>query len=180
MIGVAVDDTIHFLARFNAEARARGSERAAVGHALGSILRPVTLTTAALCLSFAAFLLSPLASHAEFGALAALALLLAWLTDILVTPALGSMVRIVTLWDLLRADLGSSPQLTIPLLSDFNKEVSAAYGAQFEDLMGLKGIAKRSAFVVDGAGTIRYASVSDDPKILPDFAAIKACLQSLN
>ena len=70
--------------------------------------------------------------------------------------------------------------ITIPLLSDFNKEVSAAYGAQFEDLMGLKGIAKRSAFVVDGAGTIRYASVSDDPKILPDFAAIKACLQSLN
>jgi len=70
--------------------------------------------------------------------------------------------------------------ITIPLLSDFNKEVSAAYSAQFEDLMGLKGIAKRSAFVVDGAGTIRYASVSDDPKILPDFAAIKACLQSLN
>ena len=70
--------------------------------------------------------------------------------------------------------------ITIPLLSDFNKEVSAAYGAQFEDLMGLKGIAKRSAFVVDGGGTIRYASVSDDPKILPDFAAIKACLQSLN
>ena len=70
--------------------------------------------------------------------------------------------------------------ITIPLLSDFNKEVSAAYSAQFEDLMGLKGIAKRSAFVVDGAGTIRYASVSDDPKILPDFAAIKACLQLLN
>lgn len=117
VIGVAVDDTIHFLARFNAEARARGSEREAVGYALGSILRPVTLTTAALCLSFTAFLLSPLASHAEFGVLAALALLLAWLTDILVTPALGSMVRIVTLWDLLRVDLGSSPQLTIPLLS---------------------------------------------------------------
>ena len=70
--------------------------------------------------------------------------------------------------------------ITIPLLSDFNKEVSAAYGAQFEDLMGFKGIAKRSAFVVDGGGIIRYASVSDDPKILPDFAEIKACLQSLN
>ena len=70
--------------------------------------------------------------------------------------------------------------ITIPLLSDFNKEVSKAYGAQFEDLMGFKGIAKRSAFVVDGGGTIRYASVADDPKILPDFAAIKACLQSLN
>ena len=101
IVGVAVDDTIHFLARFNAEARARGSEDQAVSHALGTVLRPVSLTTAALCLSFGAFLLSPLVSHTEFGALAALALLLAWLTDILVTPALGSMVRIVTLWDCL-------------------------------------------------------------------------------
>ena len=70
--------------------------------------------------------------------------------------------------------------ITIPLLSDFNKEVSAAYGAQFEDLLGFKGVAKRSAFVVDGAGVVRYSSVSDDPKQLPDFEAIKACLQSLN
>ena len=70
--------------------------------------------------------------------------------------------------------------IAIPLLSDFNKEVSAAYGAQFEDLLGFKGVAKRSAFVVDGAGVVRFASVSDDPKQLPDFEAIKACLQSLN
>lgn len=136
VIGVAVDDTIHFLARFNAEARARGSEDAAVRYALGSILRPVTLTTAALCLSFAAFLLSPLASHAEFGMLAALALLLAWLTDILVTPALGSMVRIVTLWDLLRVDLGSSPQLTIPLLSGLSNRQARLFAltARYESI----------------------------------------------
>ena len=70
--------------------------------------------------------------------------------------------------------------ITITLLSDFNKEVSAAYGAQFEDLLGFKGVAKRSAFVVDDAGVVRFASVSDDPKQLPDFEAIKACLQSLN
>ena len=70
--------------------------------------------------------------------------------------------------------------ITIPLLSDFNKEVSAAYGAQFDDLLGFKGVAKRSAFVLDSEGVIRYASVSDDPKQLPDFEAIKACLQTLN
>ena len=70
--------------------------------------------------------------------------------------------------------------ITIPLLSDFNKEVSAAYGAQFDDLLGLKGVAKRSAFVLDGEGVIRYASVSDDPKQFPDFEAIKACLQTLD
>ena len=70
--------------------------------------------------------------------------------------------------------------ITIPLLSDFNKEVSAAYGSQFEDLIGLKGVAKRSAFVVDKSGVVRFASVSDDPTELPDFDAIKACLQALS
>ena len=70
--------------------------------------------------------------------------------------------------------------ISIPLLSDFNKEVSAAYGAQFADLLGFKGVAKRSAFVIDGEGTIRYVTVSEDPTVLPDFEAIKACLKSLN
>jgi peroxiredoxin len=71
-------------------------------------------------------------------------------------------------------------QITIPLLSDFNKEVSAAYGAQYGEFIGLKGVAKRSAFVIDKGGVVRFASVSDDPKVLPDFAAIKACLESLS
>ena len=70
--------------------------------------------------------------------------------------------------------------ITIPLLSDFNKEVSAAYGAQYDELLGLRGVAKRSAFVIDKEGVVRYASVSEDAKVLPDFAAVKACLESLN
>lgn len=70
--------------------------------------------------------------------------------------------------------------ITIPLLSDFNKEVSAAYGSQFEDLLGFKGVAKRSAFVIDKNGVVQFASVSDDPKQVPDFEAIKACLEGLD
>ncbi len=70
--------------------------------------------------------------------------------------------------------------ISLPLLSDFNKEVSAAYGCQYEDLLGFKGVAKRSAFVIDKEGIVRYASISDDATVLPDFAAIKACLQALN
>lgn len=70
--------------------------------------------------------------------------------------------------------------ITIPLLSDFNKEVSAAYGSQFADLLGFKGVAKRSAFVIDKNGVVQFASVSDDPKVVPDFEAIKACLEGLD
>ncbi|SOD18586.1 redoxin domain-containing protein [Pedobacter xixiisoli] len=59
-----------------------------------------------------------------------------------------------------------------PLLSDFNKETAAAYGALYEDFLGLKGIAKRSAFVIDEEGKIIYAEVLEDAGNLPDFAAI--------
>ena len=69
--------------------------------------------------------------------------------------------------------------ISIPLLSDFNREVCAAYGARYDDLLGLVGVAKRSAFVIDREGIVRYASVSDDAKVLPDFEAVKACLGSL-
>ena len=64
-------------------------------------------------------------------------------------------------------------KLNFPLLSDFNKTVSAAYGSLYDELIGLKGVGKRSAFVIDKNGVVRYASVSDDAKKIPDFAAIK-------
>lgn len=68
-------------------------------------------------------------------------------------------------------------QITLPLLSDFNKEVSAAYDVQYADLIGFKGVAKRSAFVINSEGTITFAWSSDDPKQLPPFDQIKAALQ---
>jgi peroxiredoxin len=68
-------------------------------------------------------------------------------------------------------------KLNFPVVSDFNKEVSKAYGALHEDLIGLKGVSKRSAFVVDQHGVIRYAWVSDDPKKEPDYNAIASSLR---
>ncbi|MDQ8181194.1 redoxin domain-containing protein [Pelagicoccus sp. SDUM812005] len=66
--------------------------------------------------------------------------------------------------------------LNFPLLSDFNKEVSTAYDVLFEDLIGLKGVSKRAAFVISKDGEVIYSESSDDPKQLPDFGAIKAAL----
>lgn len=117
VLGVAVDDTVHFLTRFNREARATGSEIKAVQSALRETLRPTTLTTVALCLGLLALTASELRNQVQFGLLASFTLFLAWISEITLTPALGSRLRIVTLWDLLRLDLGQSPQHTIPLLS---------------------------------------------------------------
>lgn len=117
VLGIAVDDTVHFLTRFNADARAKANEKAAVKSALASVLRPVTLTVVSLCLGFLVFAGSELQNQVQFGLLSAATLAIAWLVDITLTPALGSKLRIVTLWDILRLDLGQSPQHTIPLFS---------------------------------------------------------------
>ena len=71
--------------------------------------------------------------------------------------------------------------ITITLLSDFNKEVSKAYGAYYDEfVLGMKGVAKRSAFVINAEGVIQYAEVLDDAGQLPNFEAIKEVLKSLN
>lgn len=67
-----------------------------------------------------------------------------------------------------------------PLLSDFNKEVSAAYGSLYESwILDMKGVSKRSAFVIDKEGIIRYAEVLENPGLQPDFQAINNTLSSL-
>jgi len=66
--------------------------------------------------------------------------------------------------------------IQIDLLSDFNREAIGLYGVVCNELVGLKQVAKRSAFVIDLDGKISLAWSSDDPKVLPDFAAIQAHL----
>ena len=61
-----------------------------------------------------------------------------------------------------------------PLLSDFNKEVSQAFDAFYEEFVyNLKGVSKRAAFVIDEEGKIIYAEVLESAGDLPDFDAIK-------
>ncbi|MFT5916943.1 MAG: peroxiredoxin [Flammeovirgaceae bacterium] len=63
------------------------------------------------------------------------------------------------------------------LLSDFNKEASEAYGALYEDLMGLKGVSKRASFVVGKDGTLKYATVLPSPGDMPNFDEIKEAIE---
>src|SRR3546814_8770124 len=103
VIGIAVDDTIQFLARFNADARAGADEAPAVASALSAVLRPVTLSTIALCSGFLVFAGSTLATQVQFGLLSAFTLFLAWMMNITLQQALGSKLRIGTLWEIGRA-----------------------------------------------------------------------------
>lgn len=65
-----------------------------------------------------------------------------------------------------------------PLLSDFNKEVSQAYGAYYNEFVfNLKGVSKRAAFVVNENQEIIYAEVLESAGDLPDFDAIRTVVQ---
>lgn len=64
-------------------------------------------------------------------------------------------------------------KLNFPLLSDFNKTVIRQYGVFNDDMIGLKGIAKRAVFVVDRAGTIRHREVLDDARNEPDYGRVR-------
>ncbi len=65
------------------------------------------------------------------------------------------------------------------LLSDFNKDVIRAYDVFNEDMIGLKGIAKRAVFVIDRGGIVRHREVLDDARNEPDYGKVQAALAAL-
>ena len=70
--------------------------------------------------------------------------------------------------------------LNFTLAADFNKEICAAFGSQYEIFnFGMKGVAKRSAFIIDENNIIQYAEVLDNSSLIPNFEAINAKLESL-
>lgn len=81
------------------------------------------------------------------------------------------------------SEFRSTHQFDFPLLSDHDAEVSALYGAKYAQnftAMELDRVAKRSAFVVDRDGVIRYAELLDNAGYQPDFDAIKQTLRQLD
>ncbi len=74
--------------------------------------------------------------------------------------------------------------ITVPLLSDYEHTAAKSYGVAYDQFLPeanliMGGVPKRSAFVIDKLGYVRFADVKEHPKDLPDFEALKACLASL-
>jgi len=66
-----------------------------------------------------------------------------------------------------------------PLLSDYNKQVIRDYGVFNEDMIGLKGIAKRAVFVLDKDGVVRHREVLDDARNEPNYQKVLESVGSL-
>jgi peroxiredoxin len=75
-------------------------------------------------------------------------------------------------------------KITVPLLSDYEHKVTKAYDVMYDSFLpqlslGMAGVAKRAAFIIDKNGVIQYAESNDDAKQLPNFDNIKAKLAEL-
>ncbi len=94
---------------------------------------------------------------------------------------LGAQLLAVSVDSLYALDKWKKEQgFNFPLLSDFNKTVSKKYDVLYKTFVyEMKGVSKRSAFVIDGSGIIRYAEVLENAGEMPNFDAIKLTLKGL-
>jgi peroxiredoxin len=69
--------------------------------------------------------------------------------------------------------------LEFPLLSDYTREVSIQYGGVYEDFAGMKGYSasKRAVFIIDPNGSVKYAWISENPGVEPEYDTISQMLK---
>jgi len=114
-IGIAIDDTIHYLNAFNQEMRRTGDQTEAVRNAMNGMGKPMIVTTVALSAGFLVVCLSHFRPVQYFGVLSSLTMATALLADLFITPAIARATRIITLWEVLFVVVGPDPHKQIPL-----------------------------------------------------------------
>jgi hypothetical protein len=114
-LGIAIDDTIHFLSTFNSESHRSGDQEAAVLYTMRTVGRPMVFTSVALAAGFLVVCLSNFQPVQHFGYLSSVTIGVALIVELFLSPALVTAVRIITLWDLLGLKIGPDPQKQIPL-----------------------------------------------------------------
>ncbi|UCD81551.1 MAG: cyclic nucleotide-binding domain-containing protein, partial [Desulfobacterales bacterium] len=120
-IGLAVDDTIHYLARYNREFKKDLDDKRAIRDTLHHVGRPITFTTITICAGFSVLLFSSFKPTALFGVMMVITSLSALVGDLILLPSLIQHVELVTLWDLLRLKLGKEPRMGIPLFRGLSR-----------------------------------------------------------
>jgi predicted RND superfamily exporter protein len=114
-LGIAVDDTIHFMTRFSQEIKLTSDNREAISRTMRAELQPVLTTSVALVIGFSMLCFGEFASTKQFGFLAALTMAVAWVSDLMITPMLLYSTPLITAWDLLRLKIGDQVVERSPL-----------------------------------------------------------------
>ena len=117
VLGIAIDSTIHYMARLNRELRGETDQQAAITRTIQRVGAPIIYATGALCAGFLVFALSSFIPIQDFGRLSSVAMAASLSACLVLLPSLLATFKIITLWDLLGVKLGDDPQDTIPLFA---------------------------------------------------------------
>jgi uncharacterized protein len=120
-IGLAVDDTIHYLVTYNSHFREDLRKRRALTKTILHMGSPIVFTSLAICLGFSVLLFSSFKPTAVFGLMMAVTMLSALVGDLVLLPSLMLHVELVTIWDLVRIRLGKDPQEGIRLFNGLSR-----------------------------------------------------------
>jgi predicted RND superfamily exporter protein/CRP-like cAMP-binding protein len=120
-IGLAVDDTIHYLVRYNREIKKDLDKQRAMRATLSHLVRPVTFTTMTIGLGFSVLTFSSFIPTAVFGLMMILTLGSALVGDLVILPTLLQRTELATLWDLVQIKLGGEPGHAIPLFENLSR-----------------------------------------------------------
>jgi uncharacterized protein len=107
-IGIAVDDTIHFMTRYNKEMRDLQDQDKAIEVCIRSEIKPVMATSVALASGFAVVCFSSFVPIVNFGFLSALVMIFALVADLFITPILLSSTQLITIWDMVSMSLNKN------------------------------------------------------------------------
>lgn len=116
-IGLAVDDTIHYMVRYNREFQEDLDDKRALKATLMHMGKPITFTTITISLGFSILAFSSFNPTAIFGVMMVITMLSALVGALILLPSLLLHVELVTLWDLVRLKLGKDPRHGIPLFN---------------------------------------------------------------
>ena len=158
-IGIAVDDTIHFMVRYNEEMRILNNQAHAMESSIREETRPVVTTSIALALGFASLGFSNFVPLIYFGLLSAMVMILALISDMIITPMLLVSTKLITLWDMLALKLREKVIKESPLFQNMSKWqikkiVLMAHSKTFNkgDLIIKQGTKERTMYLIlDGS-----------------------------
>ena len=120
-VGIAVDDTVHHMVTYSRQLNEHHDQRVAMLNTMKSQGQPIIYVSLALAAGFFVSFVSPLVPAAQFGLFAALAMLVAMVCELMLTPILMYSVRLVTLWDLVLLKMHPEVVRAAPLLAGLSR-----------------------------------------------------------
>jgi len=120
-IGISVDDTIHYMARYNSEFKKDWDKKRAMKDTLRTAGKPIVFTSIILALVFSAMMVSSFQPTMMFGLLIMITMVVALVSNVIVLPIMLLRIELITLWDLVSLKLGAEPEKTMELFRDFKR-----------------------------------------------------------